>query len=245
MRFPAKSNVLQFLKEVGIEIGTVLDVGAQTDTPELRVHFPKARHLLFEPASEFHASLRHNYAGMDHEIVRAALSDHDGEGHLRKVSIDGGAVTHAALVGDGDEAGTETVPTLRLDTFMRTREDPKPYLLKIDIDGLELAVVGGADGIWPDIACVIIEATMATLVERMNAVAQKGFRPFDIVDHCYYHGVLSQVDLVFVAERLFDNPNLRPWQTKPFRWKHWIPIAHFEGVVQQAAAAKPIYDFDP
>lgn len=238
VRFPSKTSMLRFLRDAGVPVGTVLDVGAQQETAELRAAFPDKRHLLFEPAVEFHEALERNYATVDHSIVPVALCDADGVGRLSKVSLDGSNLSHTSLAPPAYPGPTEDVPMARLDTFMRTQDCPTPYLLKVDVDGWELAVLRGAEGIWADIACIILEAPVESLLERMTFVMSRGFKLFDIVDHCYYHDMLSQVDLVFVAERLMDNPHLRPWETKSFLMKHWLPIAGFEDAVQAAAARK-------
>lgn len=235
VRYPSKTSMLRFLREAGVPVGTVLDVGAQMETAELRKVFPDKRHILFEPAAEFHSALKKNYAGLDHLVVAAALADSDGEGLLRRIAVDGQAVTHTSLVAAADGHPVEVVPRMRLDTFMRSQDCPRPYLLKVDVDGWEMPVLRGAEGIWADIGCIILEAPIDQLLERTSFVMSRGFRLFDIVDHCYYHDMLSQVDMVFVAERLMENPNLRPWQTKPFAWKHYVPVAGFEGAVQAAA----------
>ncbi|TWT12892.1 FkbM family methyltransferase [Reyranella sp. CPCC 100927] len=240
-RFPSKSSMFRFMREAGVEIGTVLDVGAQEDTAELRLAFPDKRHILFEPAVEFHAALKRNYGALDHVLVPAALSDSDGQGMLRKASIDGGAVSHSSLVDSADGGPIEPVAQMRLDTFMKGQDCPKPYLLKVDVDGYELPILRGAEGIWNDIACIIVEAPVDTFFERTSFIMARAFRVFDIVDHCYYHDMLSQVDMVFVAERVMQNPNLRPWQTKPFAWSHWEPVAGLESRIKErpAASAKP------
>lgn len=165
--------------------------------------------------------------GMDYVLVSAALSDQDGTGQLSKIRIDGGQISHSSLTGKAGNGETEAVTTLRLDTFMKSRDDPKPYLLKLDVDGFEIPIMQGTEGIWDDISCVIVEATLDTFAERMNYVLSKGFKLFDIVDICYYYNMFSQADLVFLAGRLMDNPNLRPWQTKTFTWKEWVPVASF------------------
>jgi FkbM family methyltransferase len=234
--------MLRFLRGVGIPVGTIIDVGAREETLELRQAFPDLRHILFEPASEFHDALRTNYASMDYVLVPAALSQ-EGRGYLRTIAIDGNKISHSWLV---DEASNEAlvafynkrgtceqsikeelvdkiwrkspssiesfqwlidggkvpsvrflplVTTMRLDSFMSTRDDAKPYLLKLDVDGLEIPIMQGSEGIWDDVSCVIVEATIASFAERMNFLLAKGFKLFDIVDHCYYYGMFSQVDL--------------------------------------------------
>lgn len=170
-------------------------------------------------------------------VVPAALSDADGEGLLRRIAVDGVDVSHTSLVESADGEPVEVVPRMRLDTFMRTQDCPRPYLLKVDVDGWEIPVLRGAEGIWADIGCIILEAPVGLFLERTTFVMSRGFRLFDIVDPCYYHDMLSQVNMVFVAERLLkENPNLRPWQTKAFAWRHWVPVADFEKSVQAVAA---------
>jgi FkbM family methyltransferase len=233
-RFPSKINVLRFLREVGVPVRTVLDVGAHAETIELRQAFPDIRHILFEPAVEFHAALDKNYAGMDYLVVPLALSDQNGQGSLRKIAIDGGAVSHSMLVDPNEDGPTEKVQTMRLDSFMKCRDDPKPYLLKIDVDGYEISIMRGSEGILPHVSCLIVEAPINTLAERLNFVLSKGFQLFDFVDQCYYFGVMSQVDMIFLSEEALQLPELRPWQTKKFDWKGWLPIANFEDAIQRA-----------
>jgi FkbM family methyltransferase len=237
VRFPAKPNALRFLREIGVPIGTVIDVGAHAETVELRTAFPDKRHLLFEPATEFHDALARNYAGLDYLLAPLALSDTDGSGFLRKSALGGGEVSHATLVDPSDTGPRELVTTARLDTFMANRDDERPYLVKVDVDGYELPILRGAEKIWDDISVLIVEATLDQFVERLNFVAARGFKLFDIVDPCYYYEMLSQVDLVFVAERYAGEPAMRPWETRPFSWEGWVPIASFEPIVQQATAA--------
>ena len=241
MRYPAKANLLRSLRDFGIEIGTILDVGAHAETIELRTVFPDRRHLLFEPATDFHARLETNYRDVDHEVVPIALSDTDGAGRLLKWAGEGQEISHTSLVDPGFAGETVPVPTARLDTIMAARNEPKPYLLKVDVDGYEIPVLAGAEGIWPDVACVIVEAPMPAFAERLNFVVSRGFQLFDIVDACYYLGQLAQVDLVFLAQRLYARPELRRAETTPFTHLNWIPMAHFEPVVMQAVAEKPIY----
>jgi FkbM family methyltransferase len=234
VRYPSKADMLRFLRGVGIPVGTIIDVGAQNQTLELRQAFPDLRHILFEPASEFHDLLRTNYASMDYVLVPAALSDHEGTGYLRKFALDGNNISHSWLVDEASDESLEIVTTMRLDSFMRTRDDAKPYLLKLDVDGLEIPIMQGSEGIWDDLSCIIVEATIDRFAERMNYLLAKGFKLFDIVDQCYYYGMFSQVDLVFVAEKHWENPDLRPWDTKKFTWEQYVYMADFEGIVQKS-----------
>lgn len=231
--FPAKMNSLRRLKAAGLQIGTVLDVGAHEQTLELRVELPNVKHVLFEPAEDFHAKIHENYAGMDYELVPLAISNRDGVGSLKKFDIDGGGVSHSTLV-DPTVSGASSVVTQRLDTFLGTRYYPGPFLLKIDVDGYEVPILESLGSFCAQVACVIMEATKDTFVERLTALASRGFQLIDIVDVCYYAGVFSQADLICVSSEVAATPALRPWETVEFSWKNWVPVAGFESLVPGA-----------
>ncbi len=126
MRFPSKANSLKWLREAGVEIGTVLDVGIQYDTPELRTIFQDRKQILFEPVEEYHPHIRNAYAANDYELVPCAASDTDGIARLKTNDLaKDGKVTNSTIAGPQDEAGTfRDVKTVRLDTFMKGRSDP-------------------------------------------------------------------------------------------------------------------------
>ncbi len=73
-----------------------------------------------------------------------------------------------------------------------------PILLKIDVDGSELTVLDGCTRILPNVAAVVVEATMDRLSSIAGMLDQQGFAFFDIVDLCYCGGQLHQCDLVLV-----------------------------------------------
>jgi hypothetical protein len=107
--------MLRFLRGVGIPVGTIIDVGAREETLESRQAFPDLRHILFEPASEFHDALRTNYASMDYVLVPAALSDQEGRGYLCKIAIGGNKISHSWLVAPAPEARSNGWTTPRIE----------------------------------------------------------------------------------------------------------------------------------
>lgn len=240
-RFPSKANALKFLKHAGVEFGTIIDVGTHAETPELRLAFPDKKHVLFEPAEEFFAKIAANYAGMDWELAPVAVSSADGTARLQKFAIDGQEISHSKIQIGCDDADLLEVTTVRLDTFFRDRTDPTPYLLKVDVDGFELPILESAEGIWSRIDCVIVEATADTFGERFEIIASKGYKLIDIVDQCYYAGVFSQADLIFVSERAWAaNPLLlRPWEAQEFQWSKWVSIASFENFIPRDETDRP------
>jgi FkbM family methyltransferase len=206
VRAPIKNQALRVINQRGIRIGTVLDVGVLDGTPELKAHFPHAFHLLFEPVVEFNAAIARNYGGIRSEIANVAVSDKSGETLLwldRVVDVAGVEYSHSHIAStQPTPAGKveRTVPMTTLDDFLRDRELPEPYLLKIDIDGHELAAIAGATETLRKCAVVIVEAQVAELPQRVAAVASQGFILFDLVEPCYYDHALWQCDAVFLRE---------------------------------------------
>jgi hypothetical protein len=87
-----------------------------------------------------------------------------------------------------------------LDDFLRGRELPEPYLLKIDIDGHELSAIQGATETLKKCAVVMVEAQVAELPQRISAIISQGFVLFDLVEPCYYDRALWQCDALFLRE---------------------------------------------
>jgi FkbM family methyltransferase len=112
----------------------------------------------FEPSPHCQEKLRAQFpAGGAVRLVGAALGDRGGEAPLH----DGGTgSSQASLVlrglPGGDPAAVVTVPLLRLDHYMEKEAIARVDLLKLDVEGSELAALRGL-GEWlrPEIVDVI------------------------------------------------------------------------------------------
>ena len=230
-RFPSKTNALNFIRQSGVEIATIIDVGVMTSTTELMLVYPDRKHLLFEPVVEFHRLIEANYAGIEHELLAFAVSDMDGVHPLQIVHAGGAEhITHSRLVTEmpGD-AEIRQIKTVSLDSFLAGREEAKPYLLKIDVDGHEMPILGGARQTLRDTDCVVLEVHTGDWLERAALVEASGFFLADIVDLCYYRGALAQVDMIFLANGLKAS-----WfaaHGQDFDWTKWKNLSHKEGSV--------------
>ena len=91
-----------------------------------------------------------------------------------------------------------------------------PALLKIDVDGGELAVLRGTAGVLDQVAVLVVEATADSLFGIVQFAQAHGFRLFDIVELCYCGNQLHQCDLIFVAER-FCPLVFTPWDIRSYR----------------------------
>lgn len=91
-----------------------------------------------------------------------------------------------------------------------------PALLKIDVDGCELAVLIGSIGILDCVALIVIETTSDSLCDIVQFAQAHRFRLFDIVELCYCGNQLHQCDLIFVAES-FCPLVFTPWDIQLYR----------------------------
>jgi FkbM family methyltransferase len=204
MRHPSKPDSLGKIRTLGMPIGTVLDVGVLTGTPELIWTFPDIPHLLFEPVTEWNDRIANRYREIKHEIINVAVSDKDGTATLELTSVNPiYKITHTQVVEQArPDRESRQVPMATLDTLLRDRHAEGPYLLKIDVDGHELPVLAGACETLEKTSVVVIEAHISSLMERAKALEAAGFELFDIVDLAYYDDRLWQVDLVFLNKRM-------------------------------------------
>jgi FkbM family methyltransferase len=212
-RTHTKEDALRTLRRKGLNIGTILDVGVQFDTPELRTQFADVHQVLFEPITEYHETIRQNYAGLSYEIVESAVSDIEGEMHFHSIRSDEdtGYVSHVRPA-EKEWPATRSSPCVTLDGFLATRILPGPYLLKIDVDGHETAILEGGIKTLRDSACLIVETTMPHLPDRCALAKAAGMCLWDIVDFAYYEDNLYQVDLIFLPYSLImTNDELDPY----------------------------------
>lgn len=211
-RQPTKAHSFKVLKEMGVPVGTVIDVGILTSTYELIQAYGDTPQLLIEPIVEFEKRIRANYdkAGVNYELIKVAASDSDGEIAMRTKSVrENVDITHAQIANKTDAPGQyRTVPVRKLDTIVQERSLQKPYLLKIDVDGAELSILRGAENVLKDCSVICIEVTMATFFERSEFIRRSGFQLFDVVDLCYYDNRLSQVDLIFLSHKTIQENGL-------------------------------------
>ena len=91
-----------------------------------------------------------------------------------------------------------------------------PALLKIDVDGEEIAVLRGTAGVLDQVAVLVVEATADSLFGIVQFAQAHGFRLFDIVELCYCGNQLHQCDLIFVAER-FCPLVFTPWDLESYQ----------------------------
>jgi len=234
-RIPEVTDSLTALRELGVPVNAILDVGILYGTSGLIEVFPDIKHHLFEPIDNYFEIIRDTYRELDYELHQVALSDTDGTAWQLGICRDGsGTITHSQL---RDEPETQDnfpelvdcreVKKARLDSLIDDLDVATPYLLKLDVDGIELNIIEGAAQTMRDASVVVIEVTNHTFMERANAVAAQGFSFFDFVDLTYYYGTFYQADAIFVRTDIVESSEaLRPMHVRPFDESQWYPVSY-------------------
>jgi FkbM family methyltransferase len=180
--------------------GAVLDVGANCGYTAMVFAQTKASKVYaFEPDAENVAMLQKILASRNLlsrvEVVASAVGAEDGfvdlwrnEGHHADHRI-----ATSAFKGSGDNTPAQTVqvPLVSLDSFVSKKVSSDISFVKIDVQGFELPVCHGMNGIltrFPNITCAL-EYCPAQIEEL-------GFSPHDILDFFQMRGFK-----LFILER--------------------------------------------
>ena len=200
--------------EHGIEVGTIIDVGASDGkwSKMALKRFSSANVLAFEPLEERRGDLekvKSTCHGFD--FVLAVAGDSQGETRLHVASdLDGSGVCES----EGDQS--RKVPMTTIDHEVRTRGLPGPYLIKLDTHGFELPILDGAVETIRQSNLIIIEVYNFKLNERClrfhemcEHMESLGFRCYDLVDPLLRarDKALWQMDMFFapVETGIFEN----------------------------------------
>lgn len=209
---PVRSSPLARLRDAGVTVATVLDVGAALGdwSRECAKTFPDARYLLVEPLDEFSAALARvtsSIAAAEH--VRAAAAAKDGEVSFNVHADLVGSSVYREAEGAAVDGAPRTVPAVSLDTLVSERKAVGPYVLKVDVQGAELDVLGGGAGVLAESQAVILEVSFIEFFEGGNLAHEvieemndRGFVIYDILDLLDrpLDGTLAQANVVFVPE---------------------------------------------
>lgn len=179
---------------------SVLDVGANVGffaVISARLVGPTGRVLAFEPVPENAALVRRNarlngFGNVD--VIEKAVSDVNGTGELVLAEYSGGAALSTAAAPP-DAAGSIEVELVTIDAAVAKGEIPPPDVVKIDVEGVELAVLRGMSETLrhqrPVVICEIDDATPAGYREKHDAcvdfVTSLGYR-VDQLDASYPGG---------------------------------------------------------
>jgi len=203
-------------------ITAVLDVGANEGQAAVafRALFPQAEIHSFEPQPEPGKRLRERFAqdarvhlhaiacGSESAVLPLQVAEFSPASSLLKSCALGGETSDVPAV---NQNSTIKVPVERLDQYGPLRNLPAgSWLLKLDVQGFELEVLRGAEGLLPNVEFIICEVLLADFYENQTKAEDifaflraRGFVPIDFDDPI--RAARSQqtlyLDVAFAAQR--------------------------------------------
>jgi len=141
---PATTRLFQETLQPGM---VVIDIGAHVGYYTLlaaKLVGPTGKIYAFEPEPGNNETLNKNielnkYSNI--EAIRMAMSDKEGNATMYLTSLDSGR--HSLFQHDLPKRGNTVVETTTLDRFWESTEWPRIDLIKIDVEGSEVAVLDG------------------------------------------------------------------------------------------------------
>jgi FkbM family methyltransferase len=162
-----ETNLFRAFKEAGFAPRVFFEVGSSNSgwSYQMSTLFPSARFHLFEPLVDHKEFYRENTARIlklrpDFRIHKIAVGQVDG---TTKLGVDASGYSASTLVTQTTEKFTELVEVQvrRLDTLVFEQDLPRPDVLKMDVQGGELAVLIGAGPLLDTVQLIQAEVWFA------------------------------------------------------------------------------------
>jgi FkbM family methyltransferase len=197
----------------GLEIGTVVDIGASNGmwSESVMPYFPDAKYLLIEAQRVHEAGLKQFAAAHPNvDYVLKAAGEKAGT-----IYFDGDEAFSGQAMTEASRAGLIEVPVCGIDEEIAARALPGPYLLKFDVHGFELPILRGAEQTLKNTALIVMEcynfeiAPESLLFHDMcRHLHAMGFRVADMSEPLWrpHDKMLWQMDIFFVRS---DRPEFR------------------------------------
>lgn len=206
---PRAESLFALLERHNIAPRTVFDIGVAEGTPWLYHAYPDAHYHLIDPTHESLPYMMQLSERLDAEVHNCAMGDIDAmQTIFVRKSIDESTLFEE--IGKADVRDEYEVPIRRFDSLIADFD--RPALVKIDVQGAELAVIRGMGERILEVDAFIIEtSTIATIKsgpefsELFSLMREKGHVVFDIAGlrRRPLDGALAQMDVVFVRD---DSP---------------------------------------
>jgi FkbM family methyltransferase len=207
------AGILKNARRNGLNPNSIIDVGAAKGefTRIAAQVFPGKACLMIEPLEEYAdwlgALIREKREQM--AWVKAAAAGKAGTVILNVHDDLFGSSLLCETEGPAVDGRPRTVRTVRVDDEVSSRQLKVPHLLKVDVQGGELAVLDGAAQSLEGADLVILEVSFfdffqggCSVVEVISYMAAKGFVPYDLTMPLYrpLDGSLAQIDVCFAPK---------------------------------------------
>jgi len=201
---------LENAQRAGFSPATIIDVGVGNGTIGLYDAFPSAHYLFIEPLLEHEESVKALCAERHGDYVLAGAATVSGTRtiHVHTKELEGSSMLEEV---DGQEYDGEvrTIPVVTVDEVCERFGARGPYLLKVDVQGAELDVLGGAAKTLRDTELIFLEVSLFNFqhgtpdfTDVIVALRDLGFVAYDIfsMHNRPYDGALGQIDIAFVKK---------------------------------------------
>lgn len=211
------AGAMWLFSRMGIEVGSIIDAGAAEAgfflmLQQMRV-FPKARYLFLDCLEENAEIYRKLAQAFSHKYEICAVAAETGTLDVRVTEDMYGSGIYAPEKMNKPQQ-LRTVKARRLDDIMASADLPKPYFLKLDLQGAEVPALHGAQECLKSCVGVVAEARphlfngdkLNGLRDLLAVMENSGFITWDIVDTAYKENatmMMYQCDVLFIHESVF------------------------------------------
>jgi len=211
-------NFYNTLKAFNFHPKHIVDIGANhgTWTREALNHFPDAYYTLVEPQHWLQDSITDLLAN-NNKITFHPFGAGEKEGSFQFTILerdDSSSFKYSEEEAKAKGYKQLTLPVVTLNGLLKDSALPIPDIIKIDAEGLDIAVLKGASDFFGKTEIFMVEAGVVnksfdnSFLKLINFMDEKGYRFFEITDlnRPYQPGVLWLAELVFVLkEGIIDN----------------------------------------
>lgn len=208
-------NFYDTLKKMEFTPKHIVDVGANhgTWTREALHYFPEAYYTLLEPQHWLKKSFQDILDDNSNvHFYPVGAGEKEGSFHFTIVDRDD-SCSFRYSKEEAKAAGFEQIeiPVVTLNNLLSNSELPVPDIIKIDAEGLDIAVLKGASTFFGKTEIFMVEAGVVnksfdnSFLKILNFMDEKDYRLFDITDinRPFQPQVLWLVELVFVKKNGF------------------------------------------
>ncbi len=190
------------------DVRTIIDAGANCGAASVffGLHHPEATVHAFEPGGEAGSYLARNLTMLPRaEQHRFGLSDHDGTAtlHLDPTNLGQASIKgHGGGDGDGSREAVELKDAGR---WARSAGIDRIDILKVDVEGCELEVLGSLRDYLPGVQALYVEYDHRTTRRAID-------RMLEPTHELYFAGLLAldQGEVLYLNKELADHPEAVP-----------------------------------
>ena len=207
------SNFYSILKTQQFEPKFIYDIGAHkgTWTTECMKYFPNAHYILFEPQPDLRLEIENELFGKkNYTLFSLGVGNKDGQ-LLFTYQDRADSCTFNMSEKEAMEKGFKQLktPIVKLDSFVKLEKLPKPEILKIDAEGIDLDVLDGASELLNEsVEIVLVEVGILnyffqnSALSVLNYMDKANFKLFDITDlnRPFKNGALWLCEFVFIKK---------------------------------------------